>query len=381
MRLELKSYEIRDAGRVLTPALAIYPSIVDANIEATVRLAGGDPSRWRPHIKTAKLAFVMRRLIDHGVDAFKCSTTLELRSACEAGARDVLVAYPMVGAAVRRVLEIADEYRDVRVSVLVENERQAANWRGSRIGMFIDVNPGMDRTGIGQQRIADIVDLARSLGSQYRGLHYYDGHIHAEDLAERRAAAWRGYDQLIDIVSALRKSGIETREVITSGTPPFPAALKYPAFTGGGFVHQVSPGTVVYSDFTSMGQLPEEYGYRPAALVISTVVSHPAPGIATCDAGHKSVSADAGAPTCMVAGRPGLTALKPSEEHLPLRAAEAADVPLIGEALYLVPRHVCPTVNNFDEALIIEDGRIAGVERVTARGHESPLVGAQATVG
>jgi D-serine deaminase-like pyridoxal phosphate-dependent protein len=381
MRLDLEDYEVRDADRVLTPALAIYPSIVDANIEATLRLAGGDPGRWRPHIKTAKLAFVMRRLIHRGVDAFKCSTTLELRSACEAGARDVLVAYPMVGPAVRRVIELAGEYPDVSISALVENERQAASWRGSRIGMFIDVNPGMDRTGIGQQRIEDILRLARSLEAQYRGLHYYDGHVHAEDLKERQTAAWRGYDQLIAIVSALRKSGVDTREVITSGTPPFPAALQYPGFANGGFVHQVSPGTIVYSDFTSLGQLPEEYGYRPAALVISTVVSHPAPGIATCDAGHKSVSADAGAPTCIVAGRPGLTALKPSEEHLPLRAAENSDLPAIGERLYLVPRHVCPTVNNFDEALIIEDGRIAGLERVTARGHESPLVGARATVG
>jgi hypothetical protein len=39
----------------------------------------------------------------------------------------------------------------------------------------------------------------------------------------------------------------------------------------------------------------------------------------------------------------------------------------------LIPRHVCPTVNNFDEALIIESNRIVGIERVTARGHDSPL--------
>jgi hypothetical protein len=32
-------------------------------------------------------------------------------------------------------------------------------------------------------------------------------------------------------------------------------------------------------------------------------------------------------------------------------------------------------VNNFDHAIIVEQGRIAGVERVTARGRESPLIG------
>jgi D-serine deaminase-like pyridoxal phosphate-dependent protein len=35
-----------------------------------------------------------------------------------------------------------------------------------------------------------------------------------------------------------------------------------------------------------------------------------------------------------------------------------------------VPRHVCPTVNNFDHALIVAAGGIIGVERVTARGRE-----------
>jgi len=39
----------------------------------------------------------------------------------------------------------------------------------------------------------------------------------------------------------------------------------------------------------------------------------------------------------------------------------------------LVPRHVCPTVNNFDYALLVEGGRIVGVERVTARGREIPV--------
>ena len=41
---------------VLTPALVVYPEIVAANIAQTLRLLGGDPDRWRPHIKTAKFS-------------------------------------------------------------------------------------------------------------------------------------------------------------------------------------------------------------------------------------------------------------------------------------------------------------------------------------
>jgi D-serine deaminase-like pyridoxal phosphate-dependent protein len=93
----------------------------------------------------------------------------------------------------------------------------------------------------------------------------------------------------------------------------------------------------------------------------------------TCDAGHKAVSADAGVPTCVVLGHPELTPLGPSEEHLPMKSAKLPG-PAIGEVLYLLPRHVCPTVNNFDCALRVRNGQIEAVEKVSARGREEPLL-------
>lgn len=107
---------------------------------------------------------------------------------------------------------------------------------------------------------------------------------------------------------------------------------------------------------------------------MTCVVSHPRAGIVTCDAGHKAVSADAGLPTCVVVGHPELTPLSPSEEHLPLEVEGGAAGPQVGEVLYLLPRHVCPTVNNFDDALLVRNGEIESVEKVSARGHEAPLL-------
>ncbi|HWZ34074.1 MAG TPA: alanine racemase [Bryobacteraceae bacterium] len=366
------NYSIDAVESLLTPALAIYPEIVDSNIEATLRLLGGDVNRWRPHVKTAKLGFIMRRLAERGVVHAKCSTSVELAVACEAGIQDVVLAYPVVGANAARVRELAEQYSGARISVLVENATQIAAWKGSRLGIFIDVNPGMGRTGIEQDRVAAILDLARAAGPAFRGLHYYDGHVASMALAEREKIAHSGYDRLMEIVGGLERAGVPVEEVITSGTPAFPCSATYAPFRSGKFVHRTSPGTVVYSDATSMTQLPAEWGYQPAAVVVSTVVSHPKANYLTCDAGHKSVSADAGIPTCEVAGRPDLRPLKPSEEHLPIEVLGGVR-PAIGEALYLVPRHVCPTVNNFDDALIIEGNRVVGVERVTARGHESPV--------
>jgi D-serine deaminase-like pyridoxal phosphate-dependent protein len=182
------------------------------------------------------------------------------------------------------------------------------------------------------------------------------------------------------IVQALEAKHIPVEEVITTGTPTFPCALSYLGFAGARFIHRVSPGTLVFCDLSSLAVLPASFGYRLAALVLARVVSATVPGRFTCDAGHKSVSADAGVPTCQVLGRQGLVPSRPSEEHLPVEVTAGATTPGLGELLYLVPKHICPTVNNFSRALIIQDGKAAGVEMVSARGHEGPVWYADSTM-
>ncbi|MFZ0958712.1 MAG: D-TA family PLP-dependent enzyme [Candidatus Sulfotelmatobacter sp.] len=374
-----ETYRISDVENVLTPALVMYPDVIASNIEQTLKLLGGDADRWRVHIKTAKLGFTLRMMVERRIRNFKCATTLELLVACRSGAADVLLAYPVMGANARRAREIAQQFPEVRISVLAENDEQLRQWRGSKVGVFLDINPGMNRTGIEQNQTAKILGLAQAIadaGLEFRGLHYYDGQYGGVPESERSKAAHRGYDRLLEIVSELERSGMNVPEVITSGTPTFPSSLSYEGFRRGKFLHRVSPGTVVYCDATSLEQLPKEYGYRPAALVVTRVVSAPHAGIITCDAGHKAVSADAGVPTCVVVGHPELTPLSPSEEHLPLAVKEGMVGSRVGETLYLIPRHVCPTVNNFDCALLVRDGEVESVEAVSARGREAPLLAA-----
>jgi len=370
-------YKISSIEDVMTPALVVYPEFIASNIERTLALLDGNADRWRVHIKTAKLGYALQMLIERGIRNFKCATTLELLVACQRGAADVLLAYPSVGANARRVREIAKEFPRVRVSVLVENEEQVRQWQGSRVGIFLDINPGMNRTGIEQSHSDEVVKLVRTIGAgglEFRGLHYYDGQHREFDERERAKAAHHGYDRLLEIVKEIEQGGVRVAEVVTAGTPTLPCSLSYDGFRAAEFIHRISPGTVVYSDASSLLQLPEKYGYRPAVLVMTRVVSHPRAGIVTCDAGHKAVSADAGVPTCVVVGHPELTPLSPSEEHLPLEVEGGAAGPQVGEVLYLLPRHVCPTVNNFDDALLVRNSEIELVEKVSARGHEAPLL-------
>lgn len=379
-RFDPDAYRLAAPEGMLTPALLVYEEAVEANIAATLALLGGRPDRWRPHVKTAKLAWAMARLLDHGVRQLKCATTLELETLCALGAPDVLLAFPAVGANARRIRELAAAHPRTRVSVLVDHPAQVPAWRDSAVACFLDINPGMHRTGAAADA-EGLIALARAVlaaGLPVAGLHWYDGHIGGVAPAQRAAVAHGGYDRLLRLVADLEAAGVPVPEVVTAGTPALPHSLSYPGFAAAPFAHRVSPGTVVYGDLSLLSTLPAEWGYRPAVLVLAAVVSHPRPGRVTCDAGTKSVAADPGVPTCGVLGRPGWSPAGPSEEHQPIDLPEGEEPPPVGSYLYLLPRHVCPTVNNFDVAALVAAGRVARVERVTARGHEGPLLGPRA---
>ena len=374
--MELNVPRARGAEGLRTPALVIDLDAVDANLNATIRLLGGNPDRWRPHLKTVKLGLINRRIRERGVMQAKTSTALELETACAAGFADVLLAYPVTGPQVDLVKRIAASHPATAVSVLVEDTAMVAPWHGSSIGLFIDLNSGMDRTGMPFDEYDQVVQLAQGImeaGLRFAGLHFYDGHAADFAKGETVARVHGGYDRLLGLVEALRAAGIPTPELVTAGTPAFPHAASYRRFTEASAIHRVSPGTVVYNDRKSLRQLPEDAGYRPAAFVLGRVVSHPGPSRFCLDSGHKSISADAGDPTCEILGHPDFTPRHPSEEHLPVDVPPGTPLPRRGQMLWLLPSHVCPTVNNFDHAVIVQGGTVQGLESVTARGRHAPL--------
>ena len=374
----LQEYQLASTDDIATPALLVYPKYVDHNVKVTLRWCDGDPNRWRPHVKTVKLNSVMKQYMDLGLNQFKCATPLELEMLCKLGAPDALLAFAVMGANARRVRELAANYPNTRVSVLIESLEQLDLWRGSQAGIFIDVNPGMNRSGLMREQRDQLLPLIRSVqgaGLEFRGLHWYDGHRNQKDFAERTRTAHADYDELMQIVAALEKAGVHIEEVITAGTPAFPCSLSYDNFRDATFVHRISPGTIGFHDTTTTDYLPASMGfdYKPAAVVLSTVFSRPTPTRITADGGHKSVSADAGVPTCAVIGHETWMPAGPSEEHLPIDLPPGEKQPSVGENLYLVPRHVCPSVNLHDYALMVEDGKVLRMEHLDARGHHPPI--------
>jgi len=361
------------SARLFSPALVVYLDRVRDNLAAMLGHLGGRPERWRPHVKTTKIPAVWRELARAGVRHFKCATVREAEHLLDAlvaeGVRDgdVMLAHPLIGPELQRLGELRRQHPGAALSVLCEDP-QAVPSVPAGLGIHVDVNPGMNRTGVPLARPDTIAAVARAAGERFGGVHYYDGHLHAGGPEQRRREVFACYDALMDLLGRLARAGLAVPEVTTSGTPTFLQALQYRPLTELAHgVHRVSPGTVVFHDARSEEE-SEGLGLLPAALVFARVVSHPTDDIVTCDAGSKSIAAEAGDPCAVALGRPGLEALAPSEEHLPLRVTSGAPPPR-GTELLLIPRHVCPTVNLAEEALLVEGGAVRGTVPVAARAH------------
>lgn len=362
-----------------TPMLTVFMDVVRHNISTVISRAGG-PSRWRPHLKTTKMPSVWAELLGAGLRSFKCATVREARifldtvHRCGVPGVDLLVAYPLAAPSARKLGELAanlDPALGTRVAVVAE-DAAAVTAMPPSLGIWLDVNPAgptgtpqgsYDRTGCPVADAVTQADAVRSAGPRFCGVHYYDGHSPGPGT----------YDALLRAVDALplestRFSRPEEIPLVTSGTPAFEDALDYPPLALRAAVHQVSPGTVVFTDGRTLDQTASELGLQPAALVLTTVVSLPGEGKATADAGSKSLAAEVGDPCATVLGRPDVEALRPSEEHLPLAWNDAAP-PRRGEPLLLLPEHICPTVNLAEWALVLEGGRKPRMEAVDARAH------------
>jgi len=364
---------LQDAPAPLqTPALVVDLDVVEANIAAVIARVGA-PDRWRPHVKTVKQGKIIDLLLDAGVRSFKCATLAELdlvlaRADARALSIDVLLAHPLPAAHVPALRYRARMHHAQCIALLADDPDHLAvlDRDGDDLGVWLDVDVGMHRTGSTPtvwKRWAWSHPRPRKLALV--GLHGYEGHLGWND----RDAAFAAYDGLVDLAERIG----DVAAIHTSGSHGFEHALAHPALARGPWRHEIGCGTLVLSDVASTAPAAA-IGVRPAAFVATRVIARPGTDRITLDAGSKAVSPDRPPPSCRVLGHPGLQAERPSEEHLPVRV-ETGPAPARDELLWLVPDHVCTTVNLYREAIYVRGDRYVGTGPIEAAGRPGPWYG------
>lgn len=359
-------YEIKNIEQVDTPALVVYPERVKQNIALATEMID-NVNRLRPHVKTNKSKEAIELMLAAGISRFKCATIAEAELLAIAGAKDILLAYQPIGPKLDRFIKLILANTEISFACLTDNI-DAATEMAKRftehqltIPVYLDLNVGMNRTGIapGEPAAALYKACAAMKGITPVGLHAYDGHIRNKDYEQRKVQCDAAFSEVEKTRELVMQYGFHAPVIIAGGSPSYSVHCKRPDIT-------CSPGTFIYWDAGYQDQCPEQE-FLPAALVVSRVISLPAPGRICVDLGHKSIAAENDLQhRVFFLNAPELKPVGQSEEHLVLETS-VSHTYKTGDVLYGLPMHICPTVALYERALLVEDHMQIGEWKNAAR--------------
>lgn len=344
---------IKGSEHINTPSLLVFPELVKKNITEAIRMVK-QPDRLWPHIKTHKTSEVISLCQEAGVQHFKCATITEAELLGKNHVKTALLAHQLVGPKVDQFLTLVLEYPDTSFKCIFDNVHSAkiigqkAEAKMLTIGCFIDLNVGMNRTGISPEKIGELAkEISQIKGLRLEGIHAYDGHIHDADFKIRKEKA----DAAYNIAAAAKQSAEDITgqklQLIISGSPAFSIHANRPDVI-------CSPGTFIFWDANY--QSFTEQQFTPAIWLATRVISTPAAGLICTDLGHKAVAAEQTLQRRVhFFDNPDLQVTGQSEEHLVLKTEQNYKV---GDLLFAIPYHVCPTVALHHQVQVVEQNQL-----------------------
>lgn len=331
-----------DVQELDTPALYVDLDVLERNLRRMQERCREWNVGLRPHTKTHKIPEIAQMQLQMGAIGL---TVAKIGEAEVMPGHDLLIAYPLMPEKLPRLRELA---KSRRVTVAVDSVQAAQGLPGIRTLVEIDVGVGR----CGAQTPEDAVAVAKA-ASDFQGLFYWPSWL---DETGFKAAC----EKVDATIAALKQAGFECKIVSGGSTPGAGKTPLIPRST------EIRPGTYAFYDVSSLeaGCCSEA---ECALRVLVTVVSTSVPGQCVIDGGSKTFSSDStrGPGTFgRFVGRPW-TMRQMNEEHGFVQVQGPAKV---GEKVWVIPSHVCSTVNMHDEIWYGRGGRVEGKWRVAARG-------------
>jgi D-serine deaminase-like pyridoxal phosphate-dependent protein len=363
----------RPAAAIDTPALVIDLDAMERNLARMAAFAAQHGVMLRPHAKMHKSATLAKLQMAHGAVGVCVQKTSEAEALAALGVNNIYISNEVVSPfKLKRVMALARELQALggQLAIAVDSLEglhrlaQAAHGQHAAIRVFIEIDVGHGRCGLapGAPAVALAHEMALHPALQFGGLHAYHGRAqHLRTVAERQAAIAQVIAHVQTTRAALQAADHAVPLVTGAGTGTF--ALE----TASGVYGELQAGSYLFMDrdYADNERDPAQPVFEHALFVKSQVMSVCA-SHAVVDAGHKSHAIDSGLPA--VHGL-ALDYANGGDEHGILRGAQ---LPALGDTVWLIPGHCDPTVNLHEHLLGVrgglEHGTVEQIIRVDARG-------------
>ncbi|HEY2726428.1 MAG TPA: alanine racemase, partial [Parafilimonas sp.] len=293
-------------------------------------------------------------------------TIAEAEMLAMVNAPDVLLAYQPTATKAKRLIQLVKKYPATKFSGLIDDMDNAENISNIfskndlTLNVYIDLNVGMNRTGIKTENAFQLYEDCEHLnGINIIGLHVYDGHIRDTNIEERKLNADAAFASIIELADKIESSANKKLKIVAGGSPTFPVHAQRKNI-------ECSPGTFVFWDYGYATQFSDE-PFKLAALIITRIISIIDEHIICTDLGHKSVAAENILEKRVhFLNADNIQFISQSEEHLVLKVDDSS-VYKIGDVLYGTPYHICPTVALYERAAVVENNNAVDEWNVIAR--------------
>jgi D-serine deaminase-like pyridoxal phosphate-dependent protein len=358
-----------------TPLVAVHRGILQQNVEEMASFARKWRVRLRPHLKTHKTVEIAQMQLSAGAVGLTCAKLGEAEVFLNAGFRDILIAYPLVGAKkIGRLFDLMERYPDANLETLTDSAEHAAELaaeavrHGRTVPLWVKVDSGLGRVGV--QPGVPAASLTRALltmpGVRVRGLLTHAGHAYGA--ADREAVREIGEWEARCLLETKEQAALPIElEISVGSTPTVRISGQVPGVT------EIRPGNYVFCDATQV-RLGAATLERCALRVLARVVSRPTPERLVIDAGAKTLALDRGAHGSdallgygVIVGHPHAVIERLSEEHGVVRVPKDCSL-RASDVVEIVPNHSCPVVNLTDELLVLDESGFVGMWSVLARG-------------
>ena len=354
--LENTWYNVHNKNKISTPGLLISPEKIKDNIEAMIQISGTANRLW-PHIKTYKMKPVIELQKDYGINRFKCATLSEVELLCKAEVGHILLAIQPTEKKLDVFLDLQKKYPKIQFSTLLDNDKslklfnRIATQKKQTLAVWIDLNIGMNRTGIipDEKAFKLYKDLEKLTPLKFMGLHAYDGHIRSESEIKRKEDSDNAFLSVLYLKEKIENHNKKSIDIIAGGSLTFlPHSQRKNVF--------LSPGTTLLWDTISDKLWPES-PFQIAAVVATRVISKPNKDILCLDLGHKAIAPEMPLPRAILIGLEEAEHIGQSEEHLVIKTKEALKYD-VGDMIYALPKHICPTVVKYNQSQLIKNQEV-----------------------
>ena len=362
-------------AKLETPCLVVDMELMRLNIARMQKQADDAHVALRPHVKTHKMPLFARMQLEAGAKGITCAKVSEAEVMADGGARDIFIAYPMVGDfRIRRALAL--QKRVDRLILAVDSMEgavplnEAAAAAGIILEIRLEIDTGAKRTGVLLGNAAALaVRIAALPNLRLTGIYTFKSLVFQGQPTQDNDLAAREEGELMEkAAQAIRAAGVPIAEISAGSTPTGAAVART------GKVTEIRPGTYIFGDY----MLYKEHVAMPEDIAIrffATVVSTPEPGYAVIDGGSKTFPTDVpiGVPPmnypgyAVVEGNDDLRLTRMKEEHGMVSSARGDTGLVVGEKIVLIPIHVCTAINFQNTVYIAESGDIR-IQKVDARG-------------